>query len=260
MSTLRQSERIEFNGRTSDEFGIYSVNVNSGLLSEPSWGNRSIVETKVKNRDIPFFHSVQSEPLSFPLYLAFEDNFDSDSLAEVYDWLHSDFYSILRFSARPDIIYYAIVVDQPNLVHNAAESGYIEVNMRCNAPYAFSDVLSDSYDLSSNVVAGYNATVYNRGKLPIYLDLDVTMVGDGDFSVSNYSNGGQTISFTGLSDTENVTFDSQNEIIETSGVGYRYDNWNKVNLVLVPGKNILNIKGNVQIKLIYQYKMLTGSG
>lgn len=217
MTTIRQSERIFFNGQSSEDFGIINCNVSSGLMEEPIWGSKSINETKVRGRDVAFFHGVESQSLSFELTLAFENEWTSDQIREVMRWLRTDYYAELVFSSKPDQLVYAMVIDI-KLMHNSNNGGYIAANFRCNSPYFYGNVESAYYDLTTNP-SGTNIEIYNNGDLEIKPVLTIKKKNDGDIAITNLSNNGDIVSITGLKDTQKLIIDGENEDLYSSATG-----------------------------------------
>lgn len=217
MTTIRQSERIYFNNINSETLGITSVNIASGMQEEPIWGSRSLNETKVKGKSIPVFHSVEEEPLSFTLNLAFDTEWTSDSLREVMRWLRADldFYVPLIFSAKPDLVCYAMVVDSPTLVHNSNSGGYIVANFRTDSPYFYGNVESVYYDLTTNP-SGTNVEIMNGGDLDVPCNVLIKKKNDGNITITNLSDSGSIVSITSLKDGQYLLVDSEHEEIESS--------------------------------------------
>lgn len=217
MTTIRQSDRVNFNGTDSSTFGIFNCNIDtSGLLSEPIWGSRSVNKTKTRGRKQPYLHSVEEDVLSFTLQLAVEDPWDDDTIQQIKQWLRGptpSYYAPLIFSAMPDKIYWAIPVGQPNLVHNASNQGYIEANFECNAPNAYSDYISESHDLSTNP-SGTVISLQNNGDENITPIFNFTKVGAGDITITNLSYAQDSLVFSGVQDKEVIQID-ENEIIQS---------------------------------------------
>lgn len=259
--TIRSSIAFTFDGISSDDMGLYNVNVSSGMLEEPFLATRQINEVKIRGRDKPYFSGVTHAPLTFTLTFAFLDEFDSDKLRQVSRWLSAEYYKPLTFSDTPDRIYYAMLDSDSKLTHNGASNGYITVTMRCDSPYSYSPVyVSPTYDLSTNTSNGTTIQFDNSGDISIFPEIYITKVGAGDVSIVNNSNGGQTFQFTGLSDGETVYVDNENEIIQSDLVPttYRYSNFNNNFLELVYGANNLQVYGTCKIYFRYQFILLQG--
>lgn len=262
--TIRASESFTFNGVDSATFGIVNVNIDgSGLLSEPFVASRTIREVKIRGRDRPYFQGIELEPLQFELSFAFEQTWNSELIREVARWLTSPtYYAPLTFSERPDQLFYGLVVDSSQLIHNGLSQGYITLTVRCDAPYSYSPVYTSlRLDYSSNAPEGTAYTFINEGDLPCSPLIEVELVDGDSFSVMNTSNGGDKLHFSGLTPGEVLTIDCQSESITTSlPLTYRYDNMSSDSefIEMVRGHNHLIIHGNINMQWKYQFTFLQG--
>jgi phage-related protein len=255
---IRESTSFTYRGRTSEDMGLINVNIgSSGMLEETFLAGRSILEEKIRGRDEPYFYGFTKEPLTIPVTFAFANGFDTDKLKEVAEWLTPDYYSELVFDYDWQRVYYAMVVDEPKLVHNAAGNGYIQITFRCNSPYSYSPTyqLASPLDLSSNTISGTNYTFENLGNRKLKPIIYVEIVSGTAFKIVNTSNSGRKIEFTGLAAGENLTVDCDMETIESDiPLTYRYANMTSDSdfIEMVPGKNYLKIYGQVLISFKWQ--------
>ncbi|AZK47117.1 distal tail protein Dit [Paenibacillus lentus] len=151
--TVRDSLYFSYAGRVSAEFGILNVSLSGdGMSEEPLAASREIHEVSIKGRDQPYFQGIEKDPLRFNVSFAFQERFNTQKLREVARWLtEHEYYQPLFFTndlgVEPEKIYYALVVDEPALVHNSLQQGYITLTFRCDSPYAYSPrILSKKYD------------------------------------------------------------------------------------------------------------------
>ncbi|MNW50326.1 Phage tail protein [compost metagenome] len=167
--TIHDSLYFSYAGRKSVEFGILNVSINSGMVEEPLAAPRDLNEFDVKNRDRPYFQSIKKQPLKFNVSFAFEDTWDDIKLREVTRWLtNHDYYKELYFTndigRNPEKIYYAIVIDDPTLVHNSLKQGYINLSFRCDAPYAYSLVKTSREYIWDKSEANIAVTDFSSGE------------------------------------------------------------------------------------------------
>lgn len=150
--TIREAEYFEYAGLKSLDFGISNVSISTGLYEEPFSYSRSIVEDSVRGRSKPYFQGLQKEPLKFSVSFAFDDTWDPTLIRRAAHWLtEQTYYQPLVFSSDPEKIYYALAIDDPNLVHNGLNQGYVTLTFRCNDAYAYSPVmLSRVYEWKMN--------------------------------------------------------------------------------------------------------------
>lgn len=226
------------------------------MQKEVFLANKTINEVKIKGNSRPYFQGLKSEPLSFQVSFAFNGQYDSNLLQDVKRWLSPLYYSELKFSDNLDRIYYAMPVEDSQLIHNCLKEGYVQINFRCADSFAYSIVYETQiYNYSVNPF-GTILEFVNNGDVEIKPILYITKVGAGDISIFNQTNGNLEFKFTGLNDQEELTVYNDEEIIESSTGLYRYDNFNDNYLNILRGTNNLNIVGTFTLKIKYQFKFL----
>lgn len=146
--TIRSSLYFTFAGERSIDYGIINVNIDSGMQEESFVSERAILETETRGRDKPYFQEIKRRPLQFTLSFAFEDKWDNEKIRSVARWLtNHEYYQPLSFSENNERIFYAIVIDDPQLIHNCLSEGYINLTVRCDSPYSYSpQFISNIYD------------------------------------------------------------------------------------------------------------------
>jgi len=249
---ISESLYLMFNNISSQDFNILNVHIDSGLYSEQFIPDRTIKETRVRNNPIPFFQGIEESSRIIKCSLAFNEGFDGDKLREVKRWLHTDFYVPLIFSENPDYIYYALCVNASDLMHTGNLQGYINVEFVCDSNFVFSPIyLSPLYDLSTNP-SSTQIVFTNNGDIDCQPILYLTKIGDGNISIINNSNGGET-----LVNNEELTIDNEHQDISTSIPDtYRYDNHNGIFINFVRGINNLQCFGTMKLQFKYQFKLL----
>lgn len=139
---IRSSEYFIYANRYSSDFQIYNINMSSGMMEEPWTSGIELKEIAIRGRDTPYFQEVVRNPLKFSVTFAFLDTWDEPTIRESIRWLtgHQD-YQPLIFSDHLEKIYYALVVEEPTLIHNGFQQGYVKLTFRCSSPYAYSPVM-----------------------------------------------------------------------------------------------------------------------
>jgi len=244
-----------------EEFGIMNIHVdNSGLYQETFLSNRNIIEQTTRYNQKPYFIEAIESPKQIQVSFAFYNGFDEDKLHAVARALKKDYYCPLIFSENPDKIYYALCIDENNLIHTGNSQGYISLQFRLNSPYVFSPVYSTVlYDLSSNEVGGTNITLTNSGDINMFFVATIQVISGGTFSIVNLSDGGKKMSFTGIANNEIITINTENEDITTDQIlTYRYDKLSSdsVFMTIPYGINSLQIYGNVKLQFYYEFRFL----
>lgn len=139
--TIRDADYFVYAGVSSIDFGIRNVNISSGMLEESFAAPRSIREVSIAGRDRPYFQNIAKEPLRFQVSCAFEETWNPDRIREAARWLtEQSYYRELVFSSDPERVFYALVIDEPMLIHNGLSEGYINVTFKCDSPYSYSPV------------------------------------------------------------------------------------------------------------------------
>jgi phage-related protein len=257
--TIRDALSFHYAGETSDSYGLYNVNMNSGMLEEPFLAERTIREIKIRGKDEPYFSGIDYSPLQFALSFASKETWNNDKIRAVARWLHQPYYKPLFFTTNIDRIFYCVPVEGPALIHNGLSQGYVNLTMRCDGPYTYSRVYEQIANLSGNTASGTEISIRNLGDVPISPVIEVKIVSGSSFSITNLSNAGIKMEFTGLAVNETLTIDCPNEeIISDLPLTYRYNQMSGDSrmMKLVYGNNRLLVKGNVLVKWIYQYKTL----
>ncbi len=257
--TIKSSPYFIYDNQYSTNHNIINVTLESGMQSETFVADREIKEIVVRGGK-RYFQEVEKYPLVIPVSFMFTDKFSSDSIRKTARWLAQDFYKPLQFSSNLDRIYFALPVESSDLITNCLQQGYITLNFRCNTDHAYSpQYLSNVYDLSSNPLEGTVITFTNSGDLPIFSEIFIEKVGDGDISIINQTNGGQDFKFISLLNGEILEIDCENRIIETNiSQIYRYSNFNNNYLKILPGVNRLLVKGGCKLRFRWRCKLLQG--
>ncbi|MCE5220060.1 MAG: hypothetical protein LLF98_02030 [Clostridium sp.] len=256
---IKDSLYFIYDGIKSEDQGLWNVNIDSGMLEETFIANRSIEKIKSYNNKF-YFKKINYEPIIILVSFAFKEEFTNSSLDEVKDWLCQSYYKPLQFSENLDRIYYAMITESSDIVHNGLNQGYLKLTFETNAYHGFSPVYqSPLYNLDNNTADGTIIELINKGSKDLLLYPEISLVKtieDGDVSIINLTNGGLEFKFTGLKTNEDLYINNEEEIIITNLPNtYRYNDFNKNYLSCVKGINRLKILGKCQIQLKYQYKL-----
>lgn len=245
----------------SSDLGIINCQLNGGLFEENFIPEREIRETSIRGNSKPYFHGIDLKPLEFSLTFAFKDGFDgvnSDErnykLRELARWLNKPYY--IPFGIVGDErIFYVMAVDKSELFHNGMSQGYVTINFRCDAPWAYSKIKHINL---GNIPTGGHLDFINNGDLDILPEIWITKLGTGEFKIVNESYGGKDFSFTELLAQETVYVNNEKEYIESDRpLTYRYDNFSNNYLSLPVGINRLCFYGDATVKFRYQERLLT---
>lgn len=216
MVAIKDKLRFSYNGKSSEDFGLVAISLDSGMYEEVFVPSISVNETRPVDRDVPILHGVTREKRSFPLILAFEKDFNSDLLGGIIEWLFQDSYKPLYFEGGTDRIMFSMITGESSLTHNGLNQGYFTVNVETNSAYRYSRKIKR--------VIGTEKTfrINNRGHKEVYPKYHIEKIGAGDLKIGV---NGKNVLITNLEDKEIIKIDSLREIIETDIPGvYRYNN------------------------------------
>lgn len=245
-----------YNGQKSVDMGIYLVQLSSGFLSTPFLADKEIIEEKIAGRDKPYLYGVEKQPLVLKLTLSpLEGQWTIEKRRELARWLDTDNYE--EFYSVDDITkkYYCQYVSGIDLNYTGSLQGYIEVEMRCDSPWAYSPIYTQQYDFSVNSMNEFS--FINEGDDYCQPEIQIQITEAGGFKIENLSDGNfKPFEFTGLVKDEIIYVNNELEFIETSLQDiYRYSNFNDNYLNLKRGVNRLKVTGKCRIELRYQFKV-----
>ncbi|MEK4907325.1 distal tail protein Dit [Niallia sp. FSL M8-0099] len=249
---IKESLYFTFDGRKSTDFNLINVSINPGLYEENLSSSRSIIEQNKAGVHEPYFLRVQRDPITIPLTFCFKEQWNTQLIDEILDWLDVDNYKQLAFNGDFDRLFYAMPIENISLVHNGLKQGYMTLNMRCKSPFAESHVVQNSFDFTKNDINSF--TIDNKGWLDIKPVLQIIKVGDGDIKIINSTKAYSDFILTDLKNNEHLVIDCKKHYINSSLGTERYDNFNHNYLSLPYGMNRLRIEGKCVLVIRYSYK------
>lgn len=141
---MLEGVHFSYDGIKSVDMGLLNVRISGGMFEETFLPTRNILEHKTNGSSKPYFQDVTYEPLEFKLSFAFEYYYDEAKIREVARWLNQKYYKEFYTVDNPNRIFYCMVEGDSSLVHNGLKQGYIELNFRCDSPYAYQPVVTKS--------------------------------------------------------------------------------------------------------------------
>ena len=186
---IKDSLHFEYADETSEEHGLINVNIEQGMISEPFVSEIELIEEIVRGTDKPYFKKTRKRPLVFSVSFAFEEAWNNEKIREVARWLtQHEIYQPLRFyTDYTDIddarIFFALVVENSEIVHNCLKEGYVTLTMRCDSPWSYlpTVVVEDTGNKS--------ITLSNDGDLKLLPKIQITKTtSTGSLSIVNYEN------------------------------------------------------------------------
>lgn len=243
----------------SEDMGIYLVSIESGMKRQNFGVTQSIREEKVPNKDIPYFFGVDKEVQSIPFTVCKLDGdkiFSYEERTRICRWLCKQSYKPLISNDNPFIIYYAIFTSGESY-NNYSDDGYINLEMRLNAPYGFSPIMEEFYDLSDNTTKT-TITLENRSNIIEYYKpvIEITLVDvTTEVKLRNISVEGEEFTLQNLQQGETICIDNDREKIKSDKAQYRLNNFNKKWLKLIYGENQIEVTGKCLLRVRLQFPM-----
>jgi phage-related protein len=253
------STDFTFNGITSASKGVYIVRMDGGLISDPYWAAQKIREESIPNRHTPYFFGVQKQPLEFTLTLStLNTPWNAAKRLEVATWLIHEDYKPFISADNANKIYYVICTNAVELMTGSGDLGYIVVNFRSKYPWAMTPVV-ETTDVA--VTGGTNITMTNSSNLVQYYypEMEFT-TGTGVTAVSftNVTAGNRVTAFTNLYAGETIYLNNERkQIITDVPSTYRYSNFNKNWLYLLPGENTITVSADITLSTRMQFPIAT---
>lgn len=253
-----ESQYFIFNGINSIDMGLHVVRMDTGLITTPYYSGAEIVEEKVFRRHIPYFFGVDRRPLEFKLQFSLlEGEWTTKKRYEIARWLFHDDYKLFQSTDDISKHYYVIFTDEGEL-NLASTKGYVELTCRCDAPWAWSPIYINSFDLLEN---NTNTVIELENKSNLsgyyYPKIEIQMGESTGISLKNLSDNGRIFSFSNLENNEIISIDNDKKIIKSDFIGmYRYNNFNKNWLRLVYGINRLEVTGKCIIQTKMQFPLI----
>lgn len=251
------------NGFRSADYGIINCTIGGGLFEKDYIPPREIRETSVRGNPKPYFHGIDSKPMELHLTFAFESfntgiyaNDKNRALRELSYWLTKDYYVPFGIIGE-DVMFYVICVNNSNLAYNGISQGYVEITLRTDAPWAYSEIKSlnlTGFDSDIESLIEFE----NNGDLDVIPEIwiDIPFKSDGtnlECSITKVTGNFEEFKFSGLLSQEKLYIHNEKKYIESlNTTHYRYDNFNDKYLSLPRGITQLSIKGIENLMFRYQ--------
>lgn len=248
---------LVFDGKKASDFDIVCANGtgNNSLYGETFVASKSINEDTDTQREKPYFRSVTNSPITLNLVLGQVDSnapkLTPEALQLIKQWINKDEYCEFYFEEYPIRHYFGIMTADSTLNHNGLGEGYINVQIRCDAPYAYSPVMSDYINVPSE---GIKYELWNKGDRIMIPDVEFTKIGNGSLSILNQTDRGNQTTIANLLDGETIQMSGEQEILLSSLDNvYHADDFNDKWLTCPIGRNRLFINGQCKLKLYWRY-------
>jgi phage-related protein len=249
MPTIKDKLYFNLDGVWSSEYGLVHVVLDGGMYEENLGANREINEKKVRNNPKPLLNGVEESPIEFEMSIAFKDDYTDELLDQVIRWLFKDYYRPLYFQGAENKVFRAMVVGQPQIVHNGLQQGYVNLSIRCDSSNVYSPTnITPMYTVSGTKTITMNST----GHVDIYPEISILKIGNGTLKIESLDDMGNTFLINNLTNGEDLYLNCQREIITTDAIGvYHFDDVVGEYPRLIYGANRFKITGDCKIQFRY---------
>lgn len=173
MLLLFEGYSFTFNGRSSNEYGLFLCRASSSPFSRPFGLNRKVNKIDSGCSPLPYLMNTESSVLENSITLGSRHTLSTAELREIADWLYLEDYAPFTAGDNPDIVYQLLFTDEGELFQ-FVNGGYITISFMCNAPWAWTKPLMKTYDLRYNT-GTYLFTIENLSNDKIYNPLEVEL-------------------------------------------------------------------------------------
>lgn len=227
--------------------------------STDTFGMEQEVNENDDGTDVPVFLGVKRTCPELTITLMKMDEwnkplpYSDEELEDICRWLIQKEYKPFVSFDNLGIVYYVLFTKGESF-YSKAKEGYLKFNMRLSAPYAYSNVLIDSYKVKGEKIVD----IYNGSDIEkfVYPDIQFELLDDcQDISIENLTLK-ESMIFNNLEKHDiiyvyNDKFkDVVSKVDKTRNI---YKNFNGKFLSLAYGKNRIKITGNCNIDIINQY-------
>jgi len=251
---------FEYNGESSLEHNCMLVHVGEETITQALSSPKTLITDHVKFKKT-FYYGADKNTYSLSMKIikidGDQEEFSNEERMDIMRWLLPDDNFHVFTSNDFAGIEFIIQFNKSQFVSYRMNVGYFELEAISNDPYPLSEMETLEYDLSDNIGTSIIEVPNNCNAYPYFVPnvLEFTLVGTGtSFSLKNLTNGGNILSFSGLSLLETVSISSTQEILSSTG----NERISKFNfgfnaLELSYGINRLEITGACTIRVKLQY-------
>lgn len=256
-----------YDGISCDEYGVFIAELNGTEVGKMGVVQKTslVTEQSRKNNTFHIISQKYEEPLTFEMQIFCRDFSDITQEHEriLKKWLMQrgkyKWFTIL--DKRYAGIWLKANIHSPENIKVDDVIG-ISFQVTCDAAYAYSDLIEAEFELSNDnrIISIY---VDNDDDSPIYPDMEITMLSDGDLEIKNDIDENKNIfKITGLKTGEVITVKGELPSIESSNdvlFSNVYNRFSKYWLWIADGDNNITVSNHCILKLSYREKRRMGA-
>jgi len=218
---------------------IFNVTLENDLYTNQLRGSREVREEKIPGRDIPYFYDIDDQPLEFDLTLALAEPVSAATLRTyITTFLNQTTYGKLNFgtyngtnysAATPD--FYVIFTGESTFEYTYKSDnkylGYFNLKARCNAPYGFTTVSTQTISFTNSIATNINT---NADISRVYPVITITAGASNvtDYKLENATTSAQrnlgnffsSVGFTSIKANEQIIIDTELKTITTNSTSF----------------------------------------
>lgn len=238
--------RFAFNNVPCESFNLILADFDSGVIESNLSGDIEIIEDKTRNKNY-FYGIKQTGNLIFPIKMLSEtplDHYDVSAISR--NFFNKQSYKYLQI-IQPDLegIFFKCMLINPKKVCIGKEVYGFSCDVYCAENYAWTDEFIYNYNITTpnqNIIFNNLSDLSDEYLYP-YISFTTSST-TTNFSIKNNSDNGREFKFTSILSNETITVDNEKQIITSSTINNRLNNFNLKWLRLVSGNNNLVINGN----------------
>lgn len=243
-----------------DEFGLIAVKIGGGMMESHFGISQSIIEEKNEYTDKPYFYGVDRQPISFSMKFARSNNrkWDYKTKVDFAKLIFAPYYQELKSEECPQVIYKVICIDKSTKVLNGNDEGYITLNFRTDAPWAWAPTtIVSKVILGTNDNNPYTFNLENKSNVLnwyypemeiITTSSEIKIIGDKDKD--------RPFSFVGLNNKETIYVNNHTKKVIGNQLypdNYRLDKFNMNWFRLKYGINNISVYRDCTLSYKMQY-------
>lgn len=250
---------FEFDGKKSKDRNLKMVVIDN-KSEEDKFGVEQDVIEEDNGTDTPLFLGTKRKPQSIKMTLMKLDKYNNPmsytdkELEDINKWLFlkREYKPFIAWD-NPGIVYYVIFTKGTDFF-NCAKEGYINLEMRLNAPYGYSNLFNNDYWIKDEKIID----IYNGSDIDnfIYPDIEFELRDDStDLIIKNLSLG-ETMEFNNLISNDHIMIYNEGlkDMVSLKDKNRNiFQHSNKKFIKLQYGLNRIQVKGNCRIRFLYQY-------
>ncbi|MGV2640145.1 hypothetical protein GNF86_01645 [Clostridium perfringens] len=249
---------FEFDGKKSKDRNLKMVVIDNKSEEDKFGVEQEIIEED-NGTDTPLFLGIKRKPQSLKISIMKMNKYSrplpytDKELDEICRWLFKKEYKPFIPWDNTGMVYYVIFTKGTDFF-NCAKEGYINLEMRLNAPYGYSNLFNNDYRIKGEKVID----IYNGSDIDnfIYPDIEFELRDNStDLTIKNLSLG-ETMEFNNLVSNDHIMIYNEGlkDMVSLKDKSRNiFQHSNKQFIKLQYGLNRIQVKGNCRIRFLYQY-------